>query len=65
MNVEEFTKRNTPMTEYTAEKILHTLNSIESTLERIEEKFSKNMYERTLIDAQKREKEVGKSAFIT
>lgn len=38
---EEEVKRNTPMTEYTAEKILHALNSIASTLERIEEIFQK------------------------
>ncbi len=38
---EEDVKRNTPMTEYTAEKILYTLNSIASTLERIEEIFKK------------------------
>lgn len=61
---EEDVKRNTPMTEYTAEKILYTLNSIASTLERIEENSSKNMYEQTLKDAEKHEKCVGKSAFI-
>ena len=61
---EEDVKRNTSMTEYTAEKILYTLNSIASTLERIEENSSKNMYEQTLKDAQKHEKDVGKSAFI-